>query len=413
MVTFFQFLNNYIFLYPLIMSVVWMVGGYLFYKRREVSGGVLDKDDIQPFFSILVPCHNEGEEIEKTALELNDLDYLHYEIILVDDGSTDNTGKIINRLCNKYHRIRAVYLKENQGKANALNIGCLAAKGEFILTIDADALLDPQALKYIAWHFVKFPRVGAVTGNPRIRNRTSLLAKIQVGEFSSIIGLIKRSQRLLGKVLTVSGVIAAFRKSALLSVGFWDTDMVTEDIDITWKLEKKFWDVRYEPRSICWILAPESIKGIWRQRLRWAQGGIEVIRRHRDIWKDYRQRRLWPVYITFILSLIWAYLFWFLVAIWIFQTLFGLNLPSSFVPLLPPRWTGVVLAFVCLIQFSFSLWLDRKYDTNLLRSQAWVIWYPIFYWLLTSITQIFALPRALLKARGTTALWKSPDRGLR
>ncbi len=413
MVTLVQIINDYVFVYPLVMSVVWIIGGYLFYVRREVHGGALEADDEMPFFSIIVPCHNEGEEIEATALQLVNLDYLHYEIILVDDGSTDDTGKIIARLCKRYHRIRAVYLKENQGKANALNIGCLAAKGEFIMTIDADALLEPQALKYIAWHFLKFPRVGAVTGNPRIRNRTTVLAKIQVGEFSSIIGLIKRSQRLLGKVLTVSGVIAAFRKSALLSVGFWDTDMVTEDIDITWKLEKKFWDVRYEPRSVCWILAPESLKGIWRQRLRWAQGGIEVIRRHRDIWLDWRQRRLYLVYITFILSLIWAYLFWFIVGVSILHYIFGIHLAPYFPPLLPPRWTGVVLAFVCLIQFSFSLWLDRNYDTNLVRTLAWVIYYPIVYWLLTSITQIFALPRALLKRRGTPALWKSPDRGLR
>lgn len=95
----------------------------------------------------------------------------------------------------------------------------MIAKNDLILTLDADAFVDPDALNWIAWHFVTGPCVGAVTGNPRVLNRTSLLAKIQTGEYSTIIGLIKRTQRILGKVLTVSGVIAAFRKQAVLSVG--------------------------------------------------------------------------------------------------------------------------------------------------------------------------------------------------
>ena len=83
------------------------------------------------------------------------------------------------------------------------------------------------------WHLANGPRVGAVTGNPRIRNRSTLLGRLQVGEFSSIIGLIKRAQRIYGRIFTVSGVIAGFRISALHQVGYWNTDMVTEDIDVS------------------------------------------------------------------------------------------------------------------------------------------------------------------------------------
>ena len=108
--------------------------------------------------------------------------------------------------------MRGIYLEKNQGKAAALNIGALASKYDLLLAIDADALLDPLALKWIAWHFVKFPRVGAVTGNPRVVNRTTLLAKIQVGEFSTIIGLIKRSQRILGKILSAAGQGRVFQR---------------------------------------------------------------------------------------------------------------------------------------------------------------------------------------------------------
>jgi biofilm PGA synthesis N-glycosyltransferase PgaC len=281
-----------------------------------------------------------------------------------------------------------------------------------LLTIDADALVDPVALKWMAWHFEKFPRVGAVTGNPRILNRTSLLAKIQTGEFSTIIGLIKRTQRILGKVLTVSGVIAAFRKQALLSVGFWDTDMVTEDIDITWKLEKRFWDIRYEPRAICWILVPETLKGLWRQRFRWAQGGVEVLRKHIDIFTDWRQRRLWPVYIESVFSLIWAYCFWGLAFLWLVTSLLRLHFPVPLAAPIPPEFTGAILALTCVVQFSISLIVDRHYEKKMLRYLFWVVWYPFAYWMISSLTVIGAAPRALFKKKGTRAVWVSPDRGL-
>jgi biofilm PGA synthesis N-glycosyltransferase PgaC len=220
MLTFFQFVNDFVYLYPLLMSFVWIIGSLIFYWRLERRSDTLPTIKEFPFFSVLVPCHNEEAQIHNTVVQLLELDYPKYEIIVIDDGSKDTTASIIHELSQKHERVRAVYFRENQGKAAALNIGCLTAKADLILTIDADALLDSQALKWIAWHFIKFPRAGAVTGNPRVLNRTTLLAKIQTGEYSTIIGLIKRTQRILGKVLTVSGVIAAFRRQALVSVGF-------------------------------------------------------------------------------------------------------------------------------------------------------------------------------------------------
>jgi biofilm PGA synthesis N-glycosyltransferase PgaC len=264
----------------------------------------------------------------------------------------------------------------------------------------------------MAWHFVNYSRVGAVTGNPRVLNRTTLLGKIQTGEYSTIIGLIKRTQRLVGKVLTVSGVIAAFRKQALLSVGLWSTDMVTEDIDITWKLQKSFWDVRYEPRSVCWILVPETLKGLWRQRLRWSQGGVEVLRRHRDVWLDWKQRRLWPIYMESVFSTLWAYAFWGLVMAWALTQILPLAPPFCLAPPIPPAWTGSFLALICVTQFSTSLYVDRLYEKSMFRYLFWIIWYPFIYWMISSLTVIIATPRALLKKKGTRALWRSPDRGL-
>jgi len=408
----FEYINGFVYLYPLLMSIVWMLGGLIFFwrlERREQTPPVIDQ---YPLFSILVPCHNEEAQIRDTVAQLLDLDYPDYEIVLIDDGSSDNTANVISEIVRKEPIVRAVYMRENQGKAAALKVGCLVSRAEFVLTMDADAFLDRNALRWVAWHFVKFPRVGAVTGNPRVLNRTSLLGKIQVGEYSTIIGLIKRTQRILGKVLTVSGVVAAFRKNALVSAGFWDTDMVTEDIDVTWKLEKDFWDIRYEPRCICWVLVPETLRGLWRQRIRWAQGGVEVLRRHYNIWSQWRQRRLWPVYVEYVASIFWAYMFWGLVLIWGINAVFGIDLPFKVLPPIPPRWTGSILALVCVLQFAVSVIIDRTYDKKMFKYLFWVIWYPFMYWMISSLTVLVATPKALLKKKGVRAVWKSPDRGL-
>ncbi|MCP4748066.1 MAG: poly-beta-1,6 N-acetyl-D-glucosamine synthase [Desulfobacteraceae bacterium] len=412
MVKLFQHINNFIYLYPLLMSVVWMVGGIVFFWRYERKNESPPELKEFPFFSILIPCHNEQDQIQRTIEQLLILNYHKYEIIIIDDGSTDSTAQLIKDLCKEHENIRGVYFKENQGKAAALNIGVLVSKGELLLTIDADALVSPDALRWIAPHFVKYPRVGAVTGNPRIINRTSLLGKIQTGEYTTIIGLIKRTQRLIGKVLTVSGVLAAFRKTALHSAGYWDTDMVTEDIDITWKLEKKFWDVRYEPSATCWVYVPETLKGLWRQRMRWSQGGVEVLKKHKDIWKHWRQRRLWPVFFESAVSVVWSYCFWAMFILWVMTGVFHLALGVKPQPPLPPQWTGSILALSCVMQFFVSLYVDRSYEKGIFRYLFWVIWYPFLYWMLSSLTVLFATPKAMFKKKGVRAVWKSPDRGL-
>ena len=100
---------------------------------------------------------------------------------------------------------------------------------------------------------------------------------MQVGEFTSIVGLIKRTQTLFGVIFTVSGVICAFRRRALLEVGFWSPEALTDDVDVTLRIQLADWRAVYEPRALCWILMPETFKGLWRQRLRWSAGGTATV----------------------------------------------------------------------------------------------------------------------------------------
>lgn len=413
-----NFLNYFVFLYPLYMSFVWCIGALIFFIRRERVPFPKLPLASYPFFSIVIPARNEEENIARTVNALQNIDYPGYEVIVVDDGSKDSTGKILDALTKKHQWLKAIHLKPNSGKAKAINAGVILSKGELILMMDADCFLEREALKAMAWHFVASPRVGGVTGNPRIINRSGLLGKVQVGEYSSIIGLIKRTQRILGKVLTVSGVIAAFRRSAIVKCGLFDSDTVTEDIDMTWKLERRFWDVRFEPRALCWILAPETLSGLWKQRLRWAQGGVEVIKKHFDIWFSWKQRRFWPVYIEYTLSIFWSFALGFLVTSWIVG--FGLYLvkiipmvPKQ--PFIPPAWTGSILALMCLIQSFVSLYIDSHYERGtLLRYYYWVIWYPFFYWSISAVAIFFGVFNVfVIKKHRVTVIWESPDRGLK
>ena len=403
---------SYVFLYPVLMSLLWMIGGVAFYFRYErhphrIVSQPPERADY-PLIAVLVPCFNEEANARDTIDALMDLRYPNFEVIAINDGSRDRTGEILDALADEYPQLRVIHNVKNQGKAVGLNTAALLTHAEILVGIDGDARLDPWCLHWLVRHF-DVPEVGAVTGNPRVRTRSTLLGRIQVGEFSSIVGLIKRAQRSIGLIFTVSGVIAAFRRSALFEAGFWSPDKLTEDVDITWKLQLAGWEVRFEPRALCWILMPETPKGLWNQRLRWATGGAQVIF---DYWSEIWQRpRMWPVFVEYSMSILWAFCMALLVVYRTADLVFYKHDLQS-VPVLMLGWTGLLIGTTCLVQMLLSLWLDRPYDQGLLKNYFWMIWYPVIYWVLSATTAVAALPAALARRSGKRARWISPDRGV-
>jgi len=397
---------EFVYWYPALMAMLWVIGSLIFYYNNEKKDALPLKEI--PMVSILMPAHNESTILYNVVKEMSQLNYPNYELILINDGSSDDTGEVLRKIAGMYDIVRVIDLRKNCGKANALYLGAIAAKGEILVGVDADSYLDKNALRYLVSHFINpnnGERVGAVTGNPRVRNRGTLLGKIQLCEYASIISLIKRTQRILGKVMTVSGVCVAYRKKALLDCGFWDRDMMTEDIAVTWKLEKKFWDIRYEPRALCWMLVPETVKGLWRQRKRWAEGGLEVIFRHGDIFKSWRRRRLFPVYLEQICSFFWSVCWLILTLILIIMEIQGKAVFTEYI------WKSQFLSFVCLFQFAVAVSLESRYDKQILKSVWSVIWYPLIYWYVNVFITLSALFKAILPKK-KLATWKSPDRGI-
>jgi biofilm PGA synthesis N-glycosyltransferase PgaC len=386
--------------YPMFMSAVWVFAAVVFFFRREREGKQVTADDFEPPVTVLLAAYNEQDHIERTIEGCLAIDYPNYEIVVVDDGSSDET---VNRLMPfvRDNRIRLIRKIVNEGKAMALNDAVPRTNGDILLVIDADAVPDPGILKAMVPHF-RWPRVGAVTGNPRVSNRRSLLAKLQAIEFTSIVSLQRRGARIWGKLLTMSGVVGAFHRNALFDVDLYSPQMSTEDIDVTWKLQLRYWDIRYEPRAIVWMRVPVSLKGLWNQRRRWAHGLAQVLKRHSRELFTWESRRLWPVLAESTLSITWAYCFVLLTALWAASYAFGFP-PVGASPI--PNYWGMLIGTMCLTQLLTGVLLDRRYDHNLPWYYALAIFYPLIYWILMAIVTVSATPQGL-KSGKKPVRWK-------
>ena len=397
--------------YPSLMATIWICGGiyfYLHWERKQAWPATFVWDDTAPKVSVLLPCYNEAANVDETIHHLFKQNYPFMEVIAVNDGSKDDTASRLDTLELQYPTLKVLH-QANQGKASAMNNGLSQATGDIIVGIDGDAILDYDAIGYMVSHFLSSPKVSGVTGNPRVRTRSTAIGKIQTGEFSAIIGLIKRAQRIYGMVFTISGVICAFRRKALEEIGGWNTDMITEDIDVSWRLQLAGGQVRYEPRAMCWVLMPETLRGLFKQRLRWAQGGGEVFLRYFSQTIRWKNRRFWLLMLEYIVSVVWCYSVITLLLAWLVSQFF---MPMAW-PITATLLTyfGSILIAISFIQFTVSFYIDSRYDKEIFRCVYWSIWYPFAYWILNMVTVVIAFPKAMMRQKGRLATWTSPDRG--
>jgi poly-beta-1,6-N-acetyl-D-glucosamine synthase len=373
--------------YPMAMALVWVVLAAIYFHRRERSPEELAPPDFHPFVSVIIPAFEEERTIARTIEVLLELDYPDFEVIIVNDGSSDRTSEVVSRYLAS-GKVRLLDKEINEGKAMALNDALPLCRGEILLFLDSDILVSPSLLKMMVPHFAG-TRVGAVTGNPRVANRGSLLRDLQALEFTSIISVQRRAQRIWGRVLTASGAVMALRKSAILELGGFSPRMATEDIDITWRLQRAFWDVRYEPSAVVWMQVPPTLPELWKQRRRWARGLAQVLVRHRTVVTTWTNRRLWPVYYEAAASIVWAYVFLFITAYWV-ASFFAGHAPMGASPI-PNIW-GMMIATACLTQLLAGVLMDRRYDRGLFKRFPIAIFYPLIYWMLMSlITSIYTL----------------------
>lgn len=279
--------------------------------------------------SVLMPAYNEGRTVVDCVRSVLSLDYPQHEVIVINDGSTDDTlpqlarefrlerREMVYRLSLRFKgAVRGIYRsaavpnllvvdKEHAGKSEALNAGINLSRYPLFCTIDADSLFNDNALLRVVRPFLEDPeRVIAVGGQVRVANGCrvergrvvqprlpqSILAAFQVVEYLRAFVASRLGLSALNNLLILSGVFSLFRKDAVIEVGGFRSDTVTEDMELVLRLhhhmrdEKRPYAIHFLPDPICWTEVPESLGALARQRGRWHRGLIHSLWLHRSLW---------------------------------------------------------------------------------------------------------------------------------
>ena len=320
---YFLFVNTFYFV--LLVSAAWGLRQHLLNTRGETRWRVLGSR-VAPRISVLVPAYNEVATVSENVRSLLTLYYPNLEVVLVNDGSTDETLAVlvkefelvpvhpIYRYQVKTKPVRGLYLsrthpnlvvvnKENGGKADALNAGLNLATGKLVCAIDADSLIEADALQRMVRPFLASDQVVAAGGTVRVANASVVkggrvvephaprrpLPGFQVVEYLRAFRFGRLGWNNLGDNLIISGAFGLFSRQAMIDIGGYERATVAEDFEIVVRLRRHAYDqktphrVIFTPDPIAWTEVPESLRVLARQRDRWHRGLAEVLWRHRRL----------------------------------------------------------------------------------------------------------------------------------
>lgn len=352
-----------------------------------------------PLVSVVVPAYNEAVVIEHCVRSVVRSHYQPLEVVLVDDGSTDDTYQRMLALAAELPEVRAI-TQPNAGKGAALNTGIAASHGSVAMLVDADGIFRPDTVTEMVRAF-DADRVGAVCGDDRPVNlnrvQTRFLALI--GHLGT--GLMRRALSELRVLPIVSGNTGAYRRDVLEQTGELREDTVGEDLELTWRVHRAGYLVRFAPRALVYAESPSTFRGLWRQRVRWARGLLETVRVHRSMIGNPRYGRFGMYLALNALTQIGVPI----LQVVLLAITLGLFFTGDMtVPTSVWAWVffvGLPLAVLLLI---LALWLNRAFRD--LR-YAWTL--PL--WPVYSITMSLCMLRALwLELRKAESRWNKLDR---
>ena len=410
-------------LYPVIGALFWFFGSlsYRFLKKSKKELHFIDiEPEKQPMISIMIPAHNEEIMIEETIDYLATmLNYENYEILVINDGSTDKTLQILRNMQEKYDKLRIINILKNQGKAHGFNIGTYFAKGEYILSNDADTIPEKDALMKYMNYFINVEDINtaAVTANMDVQNRTTILGKSQTVEFSSIVGVIKRSQTAINdSMYSYSGANTMYKKQFLIDVGGFRQDRSTEDISIAWDHLMLGVTPRFAPDIVFHMNVPESFSQLYNQRKRWAQGGTEVWLTNslKFIMHPIKYRYVLSMFLDTSFSIIWSF-FFFITSILFVVSMINFTIMGNYEHL----WHGIAMSFIFVtfelisgtLQLLAALILDSRGEK--FKYFIFAPLYMLFFWIVNPITIVTTFIPALKACFGKKAhsgAWISPTR---
>ncbi|MCW9000734.1 MAG: glycosyltransferase family 2 protein [Kangiellaceae bacterium] len=330
--------------------------------------------------SVLIPAWNEQVGIIKTIQSVLDTRYADLEVIVINDGSTDATHELVSAFIDDYQakkyaksQVELKYIRlANGGKARALNHGVRMAGGDIIFTIDADSLMDKNAIENIVGKF-RDPNVGAVAGNVIVGNRSKPIELIQQLEY--LCGFFfKRSDGVFNSVHIIGGAAAAYRKEVLIQVGGFDKKIITEDVEMSIRILRAGYKTKYAAGAVVFTEGPSDWNSLCNQRLRWKFGRILTYIKHKELF--FSTQRQHSPYLSFILLPISLYVELLLLCEGIILGLFFtyVILTNDYIPLV------LLIGFVSCLIWSQIL-LDSKYKSHsnliLFAPVAWLLFYIV------------------------------------
>jgi cellulose synthase/poly-beta-1,6-N-acetylglucosamine synthase-like glycosyltransferase/peptidoglycan/xylan/chitin deacetylase (PgdA/CDA1 family) len=267
------------------------------HHRRLTSSS--PRDGHFPSVSVVVPAYNEAVVIARTVGSLAASEYPDFDLVVVDDGSSDGTAEIVEGL--GLDGVRVVR-QRNAGKAAALNTGTRLTKGEIVVMVDADTIFEPETLRRLVQPFAD-PAVGAVSGNTKVGNRRTILGRWQHIEYVIGFNLDRRMYDVLQCTPTVPGAVGAFRRDVLEEIGGVSGATLAEDTDLTLAIGRSGRRVVYAEDARAWTEAPATLSGLWRQRYRWSFGTMQAVWKHKGamLSRDPRQRRIGRLALPYLL----------------------------------------------------------------------------------------------------------------
>ncbi|QRP65354.1 glycosyltransferase [Rhodanobacter sp. FDAARGOS 1247] len=263
-----------------------------------------------PLVSVLIPAYNEEKVIASSIRQILKSRYANLEVIVVDDGSVDATSAVVRQHYADEPRVRLLTIP-NGGKAHAVNTALREAHGAVVVALDADTQFEPDTIPRLVRWFAD-PKVGAVAGNAKVGNRINLITLWQALEYITAQNLERRALAALGAITVVPGAVGAWRREALEQLGGFPADTLAEDQDLTIAVQKAGFKTLFDAEAIAWTEAPDSARGLARQRFRWAYGTLQCLWKHRNATFNPRYGSLGTIALP---------------QVWLFQILFSVVSP--------------------------------------------------------------------------------------